>query len=435
MSRFWRFAGKPVAGLLTLAVIAAGSIVLVRLGNGDFSSAYGVGAVFPSANAGLHPGSQVEERGVQIGSVRSITLEKGKALVELGIGATYRIASDATATIEPENLFGADQVSISTPSGSSSYVRPGGMLAHTRSLAELGELFSSADPLLSSIDTVDLSKVVNELSSAYGGEGREIASSLKAGTDLSSLLARTTTAQLAALDAFTRFNVTIENEGPTFNQLAADGNRTMPLFNAAAHAYQKLLVDLGQFGERFSVLLADYRPEINTILDQGDNVIRVLLTQRQDVASLVQNLAMYAYKFAHGSGPATLPDGSRFGYFKTFILWSDVQHFVCNLLAPAKSGLAFLQPLQQAALSGNTLLNCSSELSAFQQAQKSPPGKPSSPLPGSTVVGPTTQSSPGSSRAGAAKNLAGGIYSALGQPQSSSSTSIGSYVDSLLPSP
>ncbi|MHB1987345.1 MAG: MCE family protein [Acidimicrobiales bacterium] len=426
---------KPLAGLLAILVIMASSVVLVRLGNGDFSSAYDVSAVFPAASAGLHPGSQVEEQGVQIGSVRQITLYRGRANITLGIASQYRIAKDATATIEPENLFGADQVAISAPGGpSSGTIASGGRIAHTRVLAELGQLFSSADPLLSKIDTADLATAVDELAAAYGGQGREIASSLRAGTNLTALLARTTTAQLVALDAFTRFNVAIAGEGPTFNRLAADGNQTMPLFNAAERAYAQLLSELGTFADRFSVLLTDYRPQINTILDQGDNVIRVLLSQRADVANLVQGLAMYAYRFGHGASQATLPDGSRFGYFKTFILWTDIQNFVCNLLAPAKSGLSFLEPLQRAVLSGNTLLNCSAQVSAFNAAQQSGGGsKAATASPGTTRASGSGSSGSAAGSSSAAQQAANGLFGALGQPQGAPSQGIGSYVDSLLP--
>jgi virulence factor Mce-like protein len=431
---------RPIGGLLSLLAIAAAAVTLVRLGNGDFSSAYVVSASFPTASAGLHPGSQVVEQGVQVGSVRQITLQNGRALVSLGIASRYKIPADATATIEPENLFGADQVAISVPAGSdptANPLPPGGQIRHTRVLAELGQLFSSADPLLSKIDTADLATTVNELAAAYGGQGRQIAASLEAGARLTSLLAQTMPAQLAALDAFTRFSVTIQGEGPTFNQLAFDGNRTMPLFDAAERAYARLLSDLGTFSDQLATLMADYRPQINTMLNQGDNVIRVLLAQRQNVAQLVQGLATYAYKFAHGASSARLPDGTRFGYFKTFIVWPDVQKFVCSLIAPAQSGLSFLKPLQQAVLSGNTFLDCKNQLAAFDAAQ----GGSSSPVvpvqSGSARAGSSSGSSGTSNALGgitsAGRQAANAIYGAIGQPQSSPNESVGSYVDSLLP--
>lgn len=430
---------RPLLGLLALVVMLAASVVLVRLGNGDFSSAYGLTASFSKASPGLHPGSQVLERGVQIGSVRSIRLSHGRAVVTFGIASQYRLPSDSVATIEPQNLFGADQVTISVPAETPTGTRDlanGGRIAKTRVLDELGQLFSTADPLLSRIDTADLARVVGELAAAYGGQGHLIASSLDAGTHLAGLLARTTQSQLVALDAFTRFNLAVEGEGPTFNHLGSDANLSLPLFNAAAADYARLLTNLAAFSSQFAALLQDYRPKIDTILVQGDNVLRVLLAQRSDVASLVQGLAQYAVRFAHGSSAVRLPDGSKVGYFKTFVLWGDVQHLVCGLIAPAAHGLSFLKPLQAALLGHGSPLNCTAELAAFQSAQANPraPGVPKprpSATSGSASGSGLLGSLPGNLNS-TANQLAGGLYGALGQAQAPTSTSIGSYLGSLL---
>jgi len=425
---------KPLAGLVSLAVVVAASTTLVRLGNGDFSSAYELSALFPTASAGLHPGSQVEEDGVQIGSVREITLDGGEALVTLGIASGYRVPRDALATIEPENLFGADQIAISRAPGSvprAGSLPAGSRIPHTRVRDELGQLFSSADPLLSKIDTADLATAVDELAAAFGGQGREIGSSLRAGTELTSLLARTIPAQLAAVDALTRFATAIEGEGPTLDQLAYDGNRTMPLFDAAESAYARLLSQFGAFSSRLAGLLGTYRPTVDTLIDRGDDVLRVLLTQRQNVAQLLQGLAMYAYKFAHGMSSATLPDGSRFAYFKTFIVWGDVQSLICSLLAPARPGLGFLEPLQRAVLGGNTMLDCAPQLAAFDQAQGSMSSESSAKESTGRAGVPMTSGAGGIESA--ARSAARAVYGAIAAPEPPLVTSLGAYVDSLLP--
>ena len=455
LSRPARAIGRPLGGLVALAVALAASVVLVRLGNGDFGSAYDLEASFSKVSAGIHPGSEVAEHGVQIGSVGRIELRGGRALLTFRIGSRYAIPPGSTATIEPLNLFGADEVSITPPaplgaggggggalgaSGAGKRLPPGGRITHTRVLDELGSLFAAADPLLSSIDTTDLSSAVSELAAAYGGQGHEIATSLEAGTALSSLLARTTQAQLAAIDALTAFTTAVAGEGPTLNHLAGDANRTLPLFNAAEADYARLLSDLGAFSSRLAALVTDYRPSIDTILSDGGNVLRVLLAKRSDLASLVSGLAQYAYRFAHGASSATLPDGSRFGYFKTFIVWTDVERFVCGLLAPAKAGLGFLRPLQAAVLSGNTLLDCSSELASFNAAQKSSSVTPGGPVAGTggSSVSPSATGAPrtaagGLANSSAARQAASGLYGLVGQPEAPQSESIAGYLDSLLP--
>jgi hypothetical protein len=112
-----------------------------------------------------------------------------------------------------------------------------------------------------------------------------------------------------------------------------------------------------------------------------------------------------------------LPDGSQFGYFKTFILFSDLNQLVCNLLAPASPGLAFLQPLQQALTGAGTPFNCSSQLAAFNAAQAHAAPSPASALAASQQ---------------AAQQLQTHAYQSLTAPQVPTPTGIGGIVNSLL---
>ena len=92
-----------------------GTVTLVRLANGDYAGDYPVSGVFPQAGEGLDPGSAVVFRGVQVGRVSTIALEHNEARVTVLIEPSFKVPTTATATIEPVNLFGAEQVSLSTP--------------------------------------------------------------------------------------------------------------------------------------------------------------------------------------------------------------------------------------------------------------------------------------------------------------------------------
>src|SRR5581483_9478519 len=112
--------------------------------------------------------------------------------------------SSATATIEPVNLFGAEQVSLSTPDHNSEvgpYLAHDASFAHTSSSDELGDLFAVVTPILQQINTADLSTVLGELAQASQGEGPRIAAGIQSGTQLASLLDRTVNAQILALQS------------------------------------------------------------------------------------------------------------------------------------------------------------------------------------------------------------------------------------------
>src|SRR6202034_2518553 len=133
---------------------------------------------------------------------------------------------------------------------------------------------------------------------------------------------------------------------------------------------------------RLATLLATYHPDIATILESGDNVSRVLLAQQDTIGQVISGAYHYFQKIAEGaSGLNTLPDGSTYAYFNTFILFGDVNSLVCNLIAPPTGGMSFLQPIQQALAGAGSAFNCSSQLAAFNALQTSSTPAASTPAP------------------------------------------------------
>ena len=69
----------------------------------------------------------------------------------------------------------------------------------------------------------------------------------------------------------------------------------------------------------------------------------MLLAQQGTIGQVVNGAYHYFQKIAQGaSGLNKLPDGSTYAYFNTFILFSDVNSLVCNLIAPPTGGMSFL---------------------------------------------------------------------------------------------
>lgn len=442
IGRLWR----RVAALVAIVALAATVVVLVDAADGDFAPAYHLVGSFSAAGQGLHPGSEVDEHGVQIGRVSSISLQGGRAHIVLIIDGGDSLPSDVVATISPQNVFGEDDVTLTVPGGTPAgepTLSDGGVIRHTAVEDDLSRFFATAGPLLQQLDTNALASLISELADASRGQGPAIAASLDEGTRFADLLSQTSAAQLQALDAFTRFSAAISTIGPGLNEIGSAGNRSLPLFVSAAHAYSTFLATLGSFSDHLSALLTGYEPDIATILTQGGNVTRVLVADQPDLEYLVYGLAQYAYKFAHAGSAATLPDGSRFGYFKTFIEWTDVEKLVCNLIAPAEPGMSFLAPLQPLVSSPGGPIDCSSQIAAFDRAQSGAPSAPvgagatgpstgkTSPLPSSSSVGKAT-----SGLSATAKRLVQQLYDELAQPQSPAAGggngSLASYLQALL---
>jgi virulence factor Mce-like protein len=417
--------------VVILFALVFGTVELVRMANGDFAGDYKLNGTFPRAGEGLHPGSAVVFRGVQVGRVSTITLHQNQAQVGVLIEPTFKVPASSTATIQPVNLFGAEQVAISSPDANSDagpYLSPGSTFAHAKSSDELGDLFAAATPLLKQIDTNQLSTVLGELAQASQGEGPKIAAGINAGTQLAGLLDRTLNAQILALDSFARFTNAVAPAAGDLNNLNAQINAGLPGFNAEEADYQKLINTLVPFSDRLASLLATYHPDIVTILTSGDNVSRVLLAQQDNIGQVINGAYHYFQKIAQGtSGLNKLPDGSTYGYFNTFILFNDVNSLICNLIAPPTGGMSYLEPLQQALAGAGSAFNCSSQLASFASLQ----GNSATP----SVVTPSNGTSPTSGANSAGSAAANQVYGIIGQPDTSKPTTLGGILNNLVGGP
>ena len=126
-----------------------GTVTLIRDSNGDYSGDYPLSGVFAQAGEGLPPGSEVVFRGVQVGRVSSAALQGDEAKVTVLINPSFEVPRDATATIEPVNLFGADEVSLTTPGHDAEagpYLAHGGVVRAHRQLRRAGRSLRRGHP-------------------------------------------------------------------------------------------------------------------------------------------------------------------------------------------------------------------------------------------------------------------------------------------------
>jgi phospholipid/cholesterol/gamma-HCH transport system substrate-binding protein len=418
--------GRVLVSLVVLALIAAGVVTMIRNSNGDFAGDYTLSGLFAKAGEGLPPGSEVVFRGVQIGRVSTVSLQGDMARVRVLINPTFKVPRDTTATIQPINLFGADEVSLTTPDHNTlagPFLGANGWFAHAKNSDELGDLFAAATPLLNKIDTNNLSLLLGELAQASRGEGPSIATSIGAGTKLAGELNSTLNAQLIALDSFARFTQAVAPIAGNFNDLSTQVNAALPAFNGEVADYQKFLNSVIPFANDLTTLLTTYRPDINTILTAGDNVSRVLVAQQADIGEVVRGAYSYFSTIANGAAAQTkLPDGSTYAYFNTFILFSDVNSLVCGLLAPVSSVLpasfvSSLAPIQQALTGAGSAFDCSTQVAAFNAAN-----------PAATTAAATTPAAtPAATKpaTAAVQSAAKQAYGIVGAPDTSKSSGSG----------
>jgi phospholipid/cholesterol/gamma-HCH transport system substrate-binding protein len=101
---------------------------------------YDISAVF-SNSGGLKVGSGIVIAGVDVGRVRSITLDNYQARLIMHFRTDIKIQEDSIASIKTRGLIGEKYVEI-TPGGSDKMIPPGGKIRDTQPPVDLDELIA-----------------------------------------------------------------------------------------------------------------------------------------------------------------------------------------------------------------------------------------------------------------------------------------------------
>jgi phospholipid/cholesterol/gamma-HCH transport system substrate-binding protein len=183
-----------VIGMLILAYMSmkAGKFEYVR------DKGYDLYADFDSAE-GIVKGVPVEIAGVEVGRVKDIRLEAGKARIALQMDPEIQIGDDSQAIIRSKGVLGDKYVEIVLGSPGAQPIQPGGQIARTQSPANIDTLLKQ----LSSIGT-DIKNITESFSGVLGGEEGE--SSLRAIVDNMRELTET-------------LNQTVQNNNQNINQM------------------------------------------------------------------------------------------------------------------------------------------------------------------------------------------------------------------------
>ncbi len=423
-----RKAYRAVAALAVAVVVIAAVTIGLRATYGYFSNDIKVSGVFPRASQALKKGSDVKYLGVSVGKVRRIQLlPNHNVRISLTLSRNAKIPSNVKAVISPNTFFGDKFVDLVVQNGrrTAPWLTNGSTLASTSSGEEVEQLISEADNLIGGINSDDLTSLITELTRFSRGEGTKIAENLDVGVKAASSFAATIDAQVNALDALARFQSSIKNLGPDINSISGDLNTALPTFNAARHAFYQALDTLKPFADNLASLIAVNRPSLDRILVDGEDVARVILAQHDNIGQTVYGLYRYALKFGTGGSADTLPDGTKFAYFKQIADFRDIATLVCGLVGPAQPAFPpELTALQQQLVG---LLSTVSSGRIDCSAYTNP--RPTIPAGQQAATAPTTAGAP------AAPSITEKIYGALATPDQSKPGSLATFLSQLLGGP
>jgi phospholipid/cholesterol/gamma-HCH transport system substrate-binding protein len=137
-----RFDLELMVGLFIIVGIICLGYLSIKLGKMEVlgGKGYEVYAIFSNIG-GLKTGSSIEIAGVDVGQVKSITLDNYQAHVILNLPWRVEIQEDAIASVKTKGLIGEKYIEI-TPGGSEKIIQPGGRIRETQPAMDLEGMIS-----------------------------------------------------------------------------------------------------------------------------------------------------------------------------------------------------------------------------------------------------------------------------------------------------
>ena len=205
---------------MVIAIVAVLALA-IYLFQGNYRDTAEVTVISDRAGLVMNPDAKVKMRGVQVGTVESISRRAdGKADLELAIDRDQLalIPSNVGVDIASSTVFGAKSVLFTTPEDpSAEHLRDGQVLEGDHVMVEINTVFQQLVSVLNKIDPAKLNETLGAISSAFAGRGEMFGESLS------------------------DFNTLLAEWEPSLDNLSRDIELTAPVAAAYGDAAQDLL--------------------------------------------------------------------------------------------------------------------------------------------------------------------------------------------------
>lgn len=254
-------------------------VVGVRAG----AQPYKLTVMLPSAG-GIYSEADVTYRGVTVGRVRALHLERAGVAAVLAINPGVRIPADSTASVRELTAAGEQYLDLVPGRPGGAYLPHGGVIAvdHTSVPVSIDATLIDFGQLLSSINPADLQKVNKELAAGFGG----------AGPQFHALVAETTNL-LDALRASENATVSLQVGGKAVLRTALATNQELQRFSSSLR--------------KLTGAVATDDPDLRQLLTHGASAVaglhQVLSADSGNIETFIASLATIT-KTAYARNPA-----------------------------------------------------------------------------------------------------------------------------------
>lgn len=364
---------RATAGALAAVLLAGVAYLGSQWATGGFDEHHVVDVTLGEVGQGVVAGSDVKIRGVIVGEVRDISLDRDlDAVAELELDQPYRVPRRAEFAVTAKTLLGERQIEIryDGPWDRGPFLADGAHVDDPARVAEVQDVLAELGGLLDAVDPADLATLVSDGLGAIDGRGPAIARSVEDGAAAADVLSRSLDDQTAALADLSLVAEELGERGAAFNRMGEELIAGLPTISANEAGTQRLLDQLRRAAPVLDTTLRVDRDSIDRLLRSGDSVTRLLFAYRPEVGEVINGLADYTEKWGTGfKSPATTGTAARFIAVVDLGLQQVCQAPALGSLLPACSGgAATAQPSADGGPSGGAPGGASAPPSAATQA-------------------------------------------------------------------
>jgi phospholipid/cholesterol/gamma-HCH transport system substrate-binding protein len=249
-------------------------------------------ALFSEAG-GLNVGNDVTVSGIKVGSVSSIKLDNGDALVGFTIDGKYALGSDTTAHIRTGTLLGERVLALDSDGSGTldpQQVIPTSRTSSPYSLTDaVSELTANTagtntESLNQSLDTLaqTLDQIAPQLGPTFDGLSR-LSQSLNSRNESLAELLRT------AADVTGIFS----ERSKQVNTLILNANDLLAVVDERRYAITSLLANISAVSRQLTGVVADNEKELAPALERLNTVVAMLEKNRDNLAKMLPGAAKY----------------------------------------------------------------------------------------------------------------------------------------------
>lgn len=260
--------------------------------------------------AGSMPGDKVRISGMDVGQIKSTTIDGDRVRVGFTLG-DHRIGSDSRLSIRTDTILGKRVMEID-PRGNKPLAVSGVLpLEQSTTPYQLYDAFSDLTTTTAGWDLESVKKSLNVLSETLDASAPELKAALDGVARFSDTIGKRDEAFKDLLSQANKVAAVLGNRSEQVNRLLVNAQVLIATVNQRGQAIDYLLSNVSAVSKQFEGFIND-NPNLNRVLEQLRTISEVLNKHKEDFANSITMASKFmgALAEALGSGP----------YFKTLIV-------------------------------------------------------------------------------------------------------------------